>query len=219
MINNLVSQAATMERNGVPNDIVNNVNPIALVIFIPIFDQFVYPFLARRGIRFTPIKRITAGFLAASLSMVTAAVIQYYIYKTSRKSPGHFADNLMLIYSLSMWLPSKQLRRFEWRRTVCSNKRLGPSPGLSFDFLLGDLRFHHRLGIRLHESTQEHAFIGDVNLSFPKRYFLSHLTGICWAVKRPTVDLAVHHNCDLSCPRMCWLLVCSQEVGQAGRYA
>lgn len=86
MINNLVSQAATMELNGVPNDIVNNIDPIALVIFIPIFDQIVYPFLARRGIRFTPLKRIALGFFLASLSMVAAAVVQYYIYKKSRKS-------------------------------------------------------------------------------------------------------------------------------------
>ena len=47
MLNNLTSQAATMKLGGVPNDIINNLNPIALIIFIPIFDQLVYPGIRR----------------------------------------------------------------------------------------------------------------------------------------------------------------------------
>ena len=85
MINNLVSQAATLERNGVPNDIINNIDPLALIIFIPIFDQVVYPALARYNIRFTPIRRITAGFWCGSLAMIVACITQHYIYKESRK--------------------------------------------------------------------------------------------------------------------------------------
>ena len=34
-----------MELNGVPNDIITNLNPISLVIFIPLVDNFLYPFL------------------------------------------------------------------------------------------------------------------------------------------------------------------------------
>lgn len=34
--NNLTSQAATMDLGGVPNDIMSNLNPISLIIFIPI---------------------------------------------------------------------------------------------------------------------------------------------------------------------------------------
>jgi POT family proton-dependent oligopeptide transporter len=80
MNNNLTSQAATMQRNGVPNDIITNLNPISLVLFIPIVDNFLYPALRKAGIRFTPIKRIAFGFILASLAMVGAAVIQHYIY-------------------------------------------------------------------------------------------------------------------------------------------
>ncbi|KAJ8118078.1 hypothetical protein OPT61_g871 [Boeremia exigua] len=82
MNNNLTSQAATMTRNGVPNDIITNLNPISLVIFIPLVDKFLYPGLRKAGIRFTPIKRIAFGFMLASLAMVSATVIQYYIYQT-----------------------------------------------------------------------------------------------------------------------------------------
>lgn len=81
MLNNLTSQAATMKLGGVPNDIINNLNPFALIIFIPIFDQIVYPGLRKMGINFTPLKRITAGFCMAGAGMIVAAVTQHYIYK------------------------------------------------------------------------------------------------------------------------------------------
>ncbi|KAI0764944.1 oligopeptide transporter [Fomes fomentarius] len=81
--NNLVSQAATMVTNGIPNDVVSNLDPIALIIFIPICDVFIYPALRRAGIRFTPIKRITLGFYTGAASMVWSAVVQHYIYKNN----------------------------------------------------------------------------------------------------------------------------------------
>lgn len=81
--NNLTSQAATMSLNGVPNDIISNLDPFALIILIPICDLVIYPALRKANIHFTPIKKITAGFFCASLAMVWAAVIQAYIYKRS----------------------------------------------------------------------------------------------------------------------------------------
>lgn len=81
MVNNLTSQAATMVTNGLPNDVINNLDPFALLIFIPICDLFLYPFLRRIGIRVTPIRRIAAGFLTGAAAMIWAAVVQHYIYK------------------------------------------------------------------------------------------------------------------------------------------
>lgn len=81
MTGNLTSQAATMQLNGVPNDIINNLNPISLIVFIPIVDMFVYPGLRKAGINFTPLKRICLGFMLAAIAMVCACVTQYYIYK------------------------------------------------------------------------------------------------------------------------------------------
>jgi len=87
--NNLTSQAATMQLNGIPNDVLNNLDPFALIILIPIFDMIIYPFFRKIGFNFTPLKRIAMGFITGALAMVWAAVIQYYIYK---KSPcGHDA--------------------------------------------------------------------------------------------------------------------------------
>lgn len=39
--NNLTSQAATMTTHGIPNDVLSNLDPIALIIFIPISEMFV----------------------------------------------------------------------------------------------------------------------------------------------------------------------------------
>ncbi|ORX61522.1 putative peptide transporter [Hesseltinella vesiculosa] len=80
--NNLISQAAQMNRpNGLPNNVLLVFDPILLVIFIPIVDLFFYPALRKMKINFFPQQRITVGFFLGSLSMVYAAVLQYYIYK------------------------------------------------------------------------------------------------------------------------------------------
>ncbi|KFY59036.1 hypothetical protein V496_05858 [Pseudogymnoascus sp. VKM F-4515 (FW-2607)] len=84
MTGNLVSQANTMNLGKVPNDIVSKLNPIFIIIIIPLMDFIIYPGLRKMGINFTPIKKITAGFFLASLAMVSACVTQYYIYKTSK---------------------------------------------------------------------------------------------------------------------------------------
>ncbi|RKL43532.1 putative peptide transporter ptr2 [Fusarium proliferatum] len=81
--NNLISQAAVMQRHGVPNDILSNLNPFALLIFIPLNDFFIYPALRKAGFRFTPIKKITAGFFTGAAAMIWAAVVQHYIYQKS----------------------------------------------------------------------------------------------------------------------------------------
>ncbi|KAM0388103.1 hypothetical protein ACHAO7_011869 [Fusarium culmorum] len=81
--NNLISQAALMQRHGVPNDILSNLNPFALLIFIPLNDRLIYPALRKAGIRFTPIKKITAGFFTGAAAMIWAAVVQHYIYQKS----------------------------------------------------------------------------------------------------------------------------------------
>ncbi|KAL5365330.1 POT family-domain-containing protein [Aspergillus floccosus] len=84
--NNLISQAGEMALHGTPNDLLQNLDPIALIIFIPLLDFVVYPLLRRYKINFRPELRITAGFILASLSMVYASVLQHYIYKSPPNS-------------------------------------------------------------------------------------------------------------------------------------
>ncbi|KAL0095080.1 POT family-domain-containing protein [Phycomyces blakesleeanus] len=79
--NNLISQASTMWTGSVPNDIMQNIDPLVLIIMIPFMDRFGYPFLRRCGIHMRPIMRITLGFFFAAASMGYTAGIQSMIYK------------------------------------------------------------------------------------------------------------------------------------------
>ncbi|BGP45379.1 hypothetical protein JCM10450v2_001197 [Rhodotorula kratochvilovae] len=81
--NNLTSQAATMNTHGLPNDILSNLDPFALLILIPIMDLLIYPALRRAGINFSPVKKIFAGFICGALAMMCAALVQHEIYKRS----------------------------------------------------------------------------------------------------------------------------------------
>jgi POT family proton-dependent oligopeptide transporter len=93
--NNLTSQAAVMTLNGLPNDVLSNLDPFALIILIPICDLLIWPWLRKMKINFTPIKKITWGFYTGSAAMIWAAVIQAYIYKKSvcgKKASGNLPN-------------------------------------------------------------------------------------------------------------------------------
>jgi POT family proton-dependent oligopeptide transporter len=70
-----------MATHSLPNDVLSNLDPFALIIFIPICDLFIYPGLHRMGLNFSTLKKITLGFLTGSTAMIWAAVGQHYIYK------------------------------------------------------------------------------------------------------------------------------------------
>lgn len=78
--NNLISQAGTMALHGTPNDLLQNLDPIALIIFIPLLDFGLYPLLRHLHIPFPPVARIFVGFMLVSASMVYACILQHHIY-------------------------------------------------------------------------------------------------------------------------------------------
>ncbi|KAK9379358.1 POT family-domain-containing protein [Kockiozyma suomiensis] len=80
MLNNFISQAGEMDTHGIPNDIMQNIDPIAIIIFIPLCDYLLYPYLRKIGIPFKPITRIFFGFLFGALAMAYAAIVQHLIY-------------------------------------------------------------------------------------------------------------------------------------------
>ena len=71
-----------MELHGIPNDIMQNIDPLTIIFFIPIMDRLIYPLLRKVGISFRPITRIAMGFVFAALSMAYAAVVQQLIYNS-----------------------------------------------------------------------------------------------------------------------------------------
>ncbi|KAH3900020.1 related to H+/oligopeptide symporter [Saccharomycodes ludwigii] len=80
MSNNLT---LSMKSDNVPNDLINNFNPLAIIFFIPFLDYCVYPLFRKMHINFKPVFRIFTGFMVAAGASVSGAVMQYYIYKTS----------------------------------------------------------------------------------------------------------------------------------------
>ncbi|KAG8744438.1 hypothetical protein FRC12_014795 [Ceratobasidium sp. 428] len=102
MTNNIVSQAGTMSTHGVPNDILQNIDPIAIIIIIPLMDRIVYPGLRKLGWVVRPIQRITFGFMMSALAMVYTAVLQNAIYRTN--PCGRFVTTCDTPSHLNVWL-------------------------------------------------------------------------------------------------------------------
>jgi POT family proton-dependent oligopeptide transporter len=82
MDSGLVAQAGSMQTHGLPNDIMYNLNPIAVMIILPFFQGWLYPFLAKRNINFSPQHRIGVGLLCAALAIGYTAGVQHLIYIT-----------------------------------------------------------------------------------------------------------------------------------------
>ena len=95
MISSFITQASMMELHGIPNDFLQAFDSIALIIFIPIFEKFVYPFI-RRYTPLKPITKIFVGFMFGSFAMTWAAVLQSFVYKAGpwyNEPLGHNTPN------------------------------------------------------------------------------------------------------------------------------
>ncbi|OAA78569.1 Oligopeptide transporter [Akanthomyces lecanii RCEF 1005] len=77
---NFVTQAEQMQGHGMPNDFMQNFDPLSILIFTPLLDRLVYPVLRKMGIELRPIARITIGFWFAALCLAYAAIVQHLIY-------------------------------------------------------------------------------------------------------------------------------------------
>ncbi|OTB06508.1 hypothetical protein M426DRAFT_20957 [Hypoxylon sp. CI-4A] len=74
---------AGMDTNGLPNDLLDNLNSVSIVIMVPFMNHVVYPILRKRGIKWGPISRMTFGFALGTIGSIGYPVLQYFVYKTS----------------------------------------------------------------------------------------------------------------------------------------
>ncbi len=79
---NFVTQASQMQGHGMPNDEMQNFDPISILVFIPILDRIVYPIMRRAGFELRPMARISIGFAMSSFSLAYAAGVQALIYQS-----------------------------------------------------------------------------------------------------------------------------------------
>ncbi|KAM8819788.1 solute carrier family 15 member 1 [Eudromia elegans] len=79
-------QATTMDGNfgalQIQPDQMQTVNPILIIVMVPVVDAVIYPLIKKCGINFTPLRKITVGMFLASLAFVAAALVQVQIDKT-----------------------------------------------------------------------------------------------------------------------------------------
>ncbi|KAB8233163.1 POT family-domain-containing protein [Aspergillus alliaceus] len=79
-LTNFVSQAATMETHGIPNDIMPNIDSLTVLILLPLVDRVIFPFLRSRGIPVRHVDRIVVGFILIGVSMLYVTFVQKAIY-------------------------------------------------------------------------------------------------------------------------------------------
>ncbi|NXB99271.1 S15A1 protein, partial [Orthonyx spaldingii] len=73
------------------------VNPILIVIMVPVMDYVVYPLIKKCKVNFTPLKKMTVGMFLASMAFVAAALVQVQIDKTYPVFPAAGQTQIKLI--------------------------------------------------------------------------------------------------------------------------
>uniref|UniRef100_A0AAX7TUQ8 Solute carrier family 15 member 1 n=1 Tax=Astatotilapia calliptera TaxID=8154 RepID=A0AAX7TUQ8_ASTCA len=98
-------QATTMNGNfgaiTIQPDQMQTVNPILILILVPVMDTLIYPLIAK-CFNFTPLRRITVGMFLAALAFVAAALLQIQIdvSVTQKKPPKHTFGNLLNMHRM-----------------------------------------------------------------------------------------------------------------------
>ncbi|XP_012813171.2 solute carrier family 15 member 1 isoform X1 [Xenopus tropicalis] len=94
-------QATTMDGNfgaiQIQPDQMQTVNPILIIVLVPIFDAAVYPLIRKCKLDFTPLKRMTVGMFLAAMAFVAAALVQIEIDKTLPTFPSSNEFQLKVI--------------------------------------------------------------------------------------------------------------------------
>ncbi|KAH8896551.1 putative peptide transporter [Thozetella sp. PMI_491] len=76
-------QGSMLIANNVPNDVIGNFNSLSIIVFGPILNYGLYPFLRKNKIHYGPVARITTGLAMATLGGIAFTVLQYYAYQQS----------------------------------------------------------------------------------------------------------------------------------------
>jgi dipeptide/tripeptide permease len=78
-------QASRMELHGLQPEQVNLVNPLQIMIFIPCFDRFLYPWLERRRINIQPLRRMAYGMILTAMAFTASGFVESAILAENTK--------------------------------------------------------------------------------------------------------------------------------------
>lgn len=90
-----------LKKDGLPNDLLANFQPIATIIFAPILNFLILPTLRRFRIPSGACYRMMAGFMCGASSMAIGAIIQWKVYTTSEC--GYYASTCETSTNISLW--------------------------------------------------------------------------------------------------------------------
>lgn len=65
---------------GIPNDAMSSLNPICVIIIVPILERYVYPYMHKAKLSPRPTVRMAIGFALTAVSMALAAGVQQVVY-------------------------------------------------------------------------------------------------------------------------------------------
>ena len=131
MINNFVSQAGTMNTHGIPNDIMQNIDPIAVIIFIPIMERVIYPAFGKFGIQIQANYSYFLGFylcipghglphLLCSTSFTELAPVTILLFHVSASEDGTIPNNV----DVAVQTPAYFFRCHFWNFCFCHWSRV-----------------------------------------------------------------------------------------------
>jgi POT family proton-dependent oligopeptide transporter len=93
-----IFQASEMDLNvfgfQIEADQVPFLNPLMVLMLIPVFDFGIYPGLRRIGVNFSPLRRIGVGMLFAAAAFAAAAVLESFIDAAEQPNSVHVAWQL-----------------------------------------------------------------------------------------------------------------------------
>ncbi|KAL6115527.1 slc15a1 [Pungitius sinensis] len=94
-------QATNMDGNfgilTIQPDQMQTVNPILILLLVPIVESVIYPLIAKCKINFTPLRRMTVGMFFAALAFIAAALVQIQIDRTLPKFPSSIEGQVKFI--------------------------------------------------------------------------------------------------------------------------
>jgi POT family proton-dependent oligopeptide transporter len=79
-------QATRMALHGLQPEQLNVVNPVQIMIFIPLFDRCIYPAMERQGWNISHLRRMGWGMLLASMSFFMSGLLEHIMQ--SREARG-----------------------------------------------------------------------------------------------------------------------------------
>lgn len=80
-------QATRMELHGWQPEQLNVVNPLQIMVFVPLFDRVLYPALEARGADLRPLRRMAWGMVMAAVSFFVSGLVESAIQK-GEATPG-----------------------------------------------------------------------------------------------------------------------------------